>query len=304
MPMRVLLIIIIFWVNGLVGQSPNYAIQQHERQWKEYTTFQRMELISYCDFLYEKEQYDRAILGMFQFLYLFPGDSLEAVITYRIANSYLATGKNDEAHDYYNRTLALTDSTADLHRLAWRRSLSILVAENRYDSVLTLLTTADDPFDITVRGYVHLHRLEWEAARQAFKAAEASFNSPYYSRQLRPLFEALDGVRRLPRRNKPLTVLSALIPGGGFAYLGNRESAAAALATVTGLGIAAYFYRDEPAVMVPIALTGLAVYGGSFWKATSSVRSTNIANQRSYIEYIIRRYPVQRLIALDEPDLF
>ena len=287
----------------LSAQTPSYAIQQYEKEWQEYTSFQRDELLSFCGYCYTEGFYDRAILGYFQYLYRFPGDSIEPLITYRIARCYQVTGKTELALSYFNRVRELTPEQSEVNKLAWYQMVAIFLDEEQYDTVLTLTENARDPFDLTFRGYVHLHRMEWVEARQAFKAAEAKFNNRHYSRLLRPLFQAIDEAGQVPRKRVGLALLSGLVPGGGFAYLEAWDSAVASALSVSGLIIAGVVYRSEPKVLIPITVTGMAVYGASIWRAGTKVRGTNHNNLQRYIDFIISRYPVSRFVILDEPEI-
>ena len=71
------LLVLVFCLSAVSAQTPNFRILQKEQEWQEYTSFQRDELIAFCRFLYSGEQYDRAVLGYFQFLFRFPGDTLD-----------------------------------------------------------------------------------------------------------------------------------------------------------------------------------------------------------------------------------
>ncbi|NQU26782.1 MAG: hypothetical protein HQ528_00690 [Candidatus Marinimicrobia bacterium] len=286
------------------AQTPNYAIQQAAKEWRDYTSFQRDELISYCGFLYSEEQYDRAILGYFQYLYRFPGDSIESLITYRIARCYELTGKTQLAVSYFNRVLEISDSSNEVNRLAWYHMLSIFVAEEKYDTVLQLTMNASDPFDIIFRSYVHLHKMEWEDARQAIKAAEAKFNNRGYSRLARPLLQAIEDIQQVPRKKTVIAALASIIPGGGFAYLDKWDSATASALSFYGLIIAGYAYKSNSGILIPVVLTASGVYAASIWKAVSSVQATNHNNLQRYIDYIIERYPVSGFVDLDEPEIF
>ncbi len=302
------LILIIVMLTGLLGtilaQTPSYAIQQNEKEWKEYTSFQRDELLSFCGYCYAEGFYDRAILGYFQYLYRFPDDSLEALIAYRIARCYQLTDKMELAVAYFNRVREVAPEQSEIAKLAWYHMLRIFLDEQKYDTVLTLTENASDPFDLMFRGYVYMHRMEWNQARQALKAAEAKYNHTYYSRLLRPLLQAIDQADQVPRKRTALAFLAALAPGGGFAYLEIWDSAAASALSIGSLTIAGIFYRSEPKMLVPLSITGLAIYGTSIWKAVTSVRSTNRNNLQRYIDFIISRYPVSRFIELDEPEIF
>jgi hypothetical protein len=45
------------------GQKEYHSVEEIEREWEEYTSFQRDELLSFCDFLFQEEYYERTILA-------------------------------------------------------------------------------------------------------------------------------------------------------------------------------------------------------------------------------------------------
>ncbi|MFH1852862.1 MAG: hypothetical protein ABIA75_10985 [Candidatus Neomarinimicrobiota bacterium] len=295
--------IILLFTALVNGQVPHYAIQQYEKEWQDYTSFQRRELLSFSGFLYADGHLDRALLGYFQYLYRFPGDSIEPVIYYRIARCYEQTGNPALAVGYYRHAREIAGESDDVKKLSWYRLNQIYISEAKYDTVMSLTENSSDPYDLIFRGYVHLHRMEWSLARQAFKAAEAQFNQTEYSRLIRPLQQAIDEVGQVPRKKGGLAFICSLVPGGGFAYLDVWSSAAASLLTVSGLTLAGIIYPGSNLQSFVLIGGGLGIYGASIWKTVHSVSSTNISNLQRYIDLIIARYPASRFMRLEEPEI-
>ena len=75
-------------VSSLLGQDQYRSIQHAQEDWQDYTQFQKHELLSFCDFLLTEGFHERALLSLFQYLYSYPGDSLETAVYYYIAQSY------------------------------------------------------------------------------------------------------------------------------------------------------------------------------------------------------------------------
>ena len=73
------IIIFLFFVCIVYGQNFR-TVDDIKDDWKNYTTFQKHELLSFCDFLIDGGHYERSILSLFQYLYKFPGDSLELTV--------------------------------------------------------------------------------------------------------------------------------------------------------------------------------------------------------------------------------
>ncbi len=231
--MRIKNIIFIgLFVSSLLGQDQYRSIQQAQDDWQDFTKFQKHELLSFCDFLLEEEFYERALLSLFQYLYRYPGDSLETAVYYYIAQSYEFSENPDLANLYYHRVQEMSDSTDMVFRAAEYRKMYLLLEAGEYDQILDKTGLSEDPYDLTFRGYSFFHKLKWIEARQAFLAAEEQFDHPYYSKRLAPMFKAIDASSNVPLRNKWLSLAASFVPGGGHAYLEQWESASGMLVSM------------------------------------------------------------------------
>ncbi len=225
-------IFIILLITVLIGQEQYRSIQHAKDDWQGYSQFQKHELLSFCDFLISEGFYERALLSLFQYLYRYPGDSLEPAIYYHIARSYEFSDNPDLAAMYYNRTQELTDSTNIVFRAAEYRKMDLLLEAGEYNQILDKTTLSKDPYDLIFRGYAFFHQMKWLEARQAFLAAEEQFNHSYYSNRLVSMFKAIDASANVPLRNKWISFAASFIPGGGRAYLDQWESATGTLVSI------------------------------------------------------------------------
>jgi hypothetical protein len=219
-------------VSSLLGQDQYRSIQHAQEDWQDYTQFQKHELLSFCDFLLTEGFQERALLSLFQYLYRYPGDSLETAVYYYIAQSYEFSENPDLAELYYTRTQEMSNSADMVFRAAEYRKMYLLLEAGEYDQILEKTELSEDPYDLTFRGYAFFHKLKWIEARQSFLAAEEQFDHPYYSKRLAPMFKAIDASANVPLRNKWLSLAASLVPGGGHAYLEQWESAGAMLASM------------------------------------------------------------------------
>lgn len=209
----------------LTGQDQYRSIRNAQDDWQAYTQFQRHELLSFCDFLINEGNYDRALLSLFQYLYRYPGDSLETVIYYYIAQSYEYSENSDLAIMYYDRVQEMSRDTDLVFRAAEFRKLYLRLEAGDYEGVLERTELSDNPYDLIFRGYAFFNKMEWINARQAFLAAEEQFDHPYYSNRLAPLYKAIDASANVPLRNKWVSFAASFVPGGGHAYLDQWEAA-------------------------------------------------------------------------------
>lgn len=212
-------------VSLLLSQDQYRSVQHAKDDWQDYTQFQKHELLSFCDFLISEGVYERALLSLFQYLYRYPGDSLETVIYYYIAQSYEFSNNPELANMYYNQVQEISENTDMVFRAAEYRKMYLLLEAGEYDQILEKTELSENPYDLVFRGFAFFHKMKWIEARQAFLAAEEQFDHPYYSKRLAPMFKAIDASANVPLRNKWLSFAASFVPGGGYAYLNRWETA-------------------------------------------------------------------------------
>ena len=118
------IIIFLFFVCIICGQNFR-SVDDIKDDWKNYTTFQKHELLSFCDFLIDEGHYERSLLSLFQYLYKFPGDSLELPVLYHIAKSYDLSGNPVLANRYYDQVIKLSEENYRVSQAAKYRKLII-----------------------------------------------------------------------------------------------------------------------------------------------------------------------------------
>jgi len=224
------IIIFLFFVCVVCGQNFR-TVDDIKDDWQDHTTFQKHELLSFCDFLIDGGYYERALLSLFQYLYKFPGGSLEVPVLYHIARSYDLSGNPILANRYYDQVINLADENFRVSQAANYRKLIIKYYQEDYKSVLEETNNATDPYLITLRGYIFLQELDWISARQAFLSADERFKHRYYSGLIAPIMQSIDNAAEVPMKNKWQTLATSLVPGGGRAYLREWGNAGGALAS-------------------------------------------------------------------------
>jgi len=224
------IITFLFFVCVVCGQNFR-TVDDIKDDWQDHTTFQKHELLSFCDFLFDGGHYERALLSLFQYLYKFPGDSLEVPVLYHIARSYDLSGNPILANRYYDQVINLADENFRVSQAANYRKLIIKYYQEDYKSVLEKTDNATDPYLITLRGYIFLQELDWISARQAFLSADERFKHRYYSGLIAPIMQSIDNAAEVPMKNKWQTLAASLVPGGGRAYLREWGNAGGALAS-------------------------------------------------------------------------
>ncbi len=213
------------------AQERYFSPEDVKAEWQNHTSFQRQELVNFATFLYDEGFYERALLSYFQYLYRYPQDDLEMATYFQIAKCYENMENWDLATNYYNRIIDNSPKASVPNRAARYQLHYIALANERYTAVIDSTLGTKDPYELIFRAYAHFESLEWEEARQAFKAAEARFNHSHYSKQIRPWYKAIKTAENAPLKEKTPALLSSLAPGGGFIYLKQTENAVGAMGT-------------------------------------------------------------------------
>ncbi|MBC8216391.1 MAG: tetratricopeptide repeat protein [Candidatus Marinimicrobia bacterium] len=222
---------LILWIAVLFGQSSYLSEYEIQKEWKDYTQFQRHELLSFCDFLFENGYYDRAQLSLFRYLYKYPDDQLEPILYYYIARSYEELQKYDLAIEYYSRLTQSGDSTSIAFQNAKYRTTYLHLIKNNMKKVYKETVDEEDPYFLIFRGYALLNELKWSEAKQTLLAAEERFDHAYYSEMIAPLLSSIETAQAMPKKNRTFAMIASVIPGAGQSYLKNWREVAGTMCT-------------------------------------------------------------------------
>ena len=210
----------------LFGQENYRSTDQIESEWGDYTKFQRDEMISFCDFLFEEGYYERCLISSFQFLYRLPNDPVKPALWYLIARSYEEMENYSLARRYYRRVMDSEPITSVAHKSAKYRETYSYLLEGDLDAVFLNTEDSKDPYFLTMRGYGYLQSLEWESARATFISAEETFKDKHYSKLMIPLYQAIENVSSIKQHSKLKVAISGLMfPGGGQLLLRDKKNA-------------------------------------------------------------------------------
>ena len=224
--MRRIYIYAILLLVCLLSAQENYrSVEQIETEWGNHTNYQRDEMLSFCDFLFNEGYYERCLVSSFQFLYRLPDDPLKPAILYLIAKSYENMGNYSLARRYYNRVMQIEPETSIAYKASKYREVFSFLMEGDSKSVLRDTEASKDPYFLTLRGYSYLQDLKWEEARASFVSAEERFNSRYYSKLMTPLFQVIENVSNVKQHSHMKIAMSGmLLPGGGQLALKDKQN--------------------------------------------------------------------------------
>ena len=216
----------------IICQENYRSIDQIESEWGDYTKFQRDEMISFCDFLFNEGYYERCLISSFQFLYRLPDDPVKPALLYLIARSYEEMGNYSLSKKYYNRVIDIESKTSKAYEAANYRYLYCDLMQGNLEAVFSATQNSTDPYYLTLRGYCYLKKLDWENARATFISAEEIFNDKHYSKLMIPLYQSIDDISLIRQHSKMKVALSGLaFPGGGQLALKDKKNAQGIIAS-------------------------------------------------------------------------
>ena len=208
------------------SQQAYRSADQIELEWEGYTKFQRDEMVSFCDFLFNEGYYERCLISSFQFLYRLPNDPVKPALLHLIARSYEEMGNYFLARRYYNRVVDIESSNSIAYKSAKYREIYCYLMEGDIESVKLKTDSTKDPYFLTLRGYSYLRSLDWEKARTVFISAEEKFKDKHYSKLMIPLYQAIENVSGIRKHSKFKVAMSGLfLPGGGQLALKDKKNA-------------------------------------------------------------------------------
>ena len=228
-------IIILFLLGQSFAQKDVYRnVEAIEKEWRGYTSYQKEEALSFCDFLFREGYYDRCLINAFQALYKFSDDDIVSVLNYYIGRCYEEMMNYKLANIYYQKVLKKDPKGSQSYKAAFYRNVYVKLMMDDVDDVLKITDSSrTDPYLLTFRGYSYLKKKKWEEARTSFISAQSNFSHPHYDKLITPLFQTIEEVHTVPKHNRYLIfMMGSLFPGAGQFMLGNKTQGQGILSSV------------------------------------------------------------------------
>ena len=228
-------VIIFFLLAQLFAQKEIYRnVDAIEKEWKGYTSYQKQEALSFCDFLFKEGHYERCLINTFQALYKFPDDDIVSVLNYYIGRCYEEMANYSLANTYYQKVIKKEPRDSQGYKAAFYRSVYVKLMMDDVDGVLKITDSLKtDPYLLAFRGYSLLKKKKWDEARTSFISAQSNFSHPHYDKLITPLFQTIEEVYTIPKHNRYLIfMMSSLFPGAGQFALGNKMQGQGILSSV------------------------------------------------------------------------
>ncbi|MAG21461.1 MAG: hypothetical protein CMF77_04800 [Candidatus Marinimicrobia bacterium] len=282
-------------------QTTYKTVADLEEEWKKYTSFQKVELLNFCDYLFAEGHYERSVLACFRFLFLHPEDELIPVVYYRVARSYELSGNFKLAIEYYQKVQAEVQPNASEYIAADHRLTALYLFQGDYEFVHNMAEGSEDPYQIVFDAYAAFSELKWDEAKAGFGKVRKQFKGKEKRKVLAAMMRACDSVVKLPQRNPLYAGLFGIFPGGGRIYLQDYVPATGTFVATTGLiiqvavGGATFFSSWVPGTALVL------LYGSSIW---GSMRDIDFSNRQRAIRYTQRvreKYGAQHFLDFPEP---
>ena len=228
-------IIILFLLGQSFAQKDIYRnVESIEKEWKGYTSYQKEEALSFCDFLFKEGYYERCLVNSFQALYKFPDDDIVSVLNYYIGRCYEEMVNYKLANIYYQKVIKKEPKDSKNYKAAFYRNVYVKLMMDDVDDVLKITDSSKtDPYLLTFRGYSYLKKKKWDQARTSFISAQSNFSHDHYDKLIIPLFQTIEEVYTVPKHNRYLIfIMSSLFPGAGQFILGNKTQGQGILSSV------------------------------------------------------------------------
>ena len=228
-------IIVLFLLGQSFAQKDIYRnVEAIEKEWKGYTSYQKEEALSFCDFLFKQGYYERCLVNAFQALYKFPDDEIISVLNYYIGRCYEEMVNYKLANIYYQKVINKEPKDSQNYKAAFYRNVYVKLMMDDVDDVLKITDSSKtDPYLLTFRGYSYLKKKNWDEARTSFISAQSNFSHPHYDKLITPLYQTIEEVYTVPKHNRYLIfIMSSLFPGAGQFMLGNKTQGQGILSSV------------------------------------------------------------------------
>tara|TARA_B100000029_G_scaffold516663_1_gene632419 strand:+ start:5320 stop:6249 length:930 start_codon:yes stop_codon:yes gene_type:complete len=299
--LKLIVIIALFLSSILLSQTTYNTVADIEEQWRKYTSYQKDELKSFCDFLFNEGHFERCVVASFRFLFLYPDDPLTPNVYYKIGRSYEEQGKLKLAAEYFQKVKNEVKPNTSEFRAARYRLIYINLMQGNFDTVSTMIGTTEDPYLITLDGYASFNNVDFKSGKEKFSKARKIFKSKKHRRNLTVLMRACDNAEKLPNLDPIRTGLFGIFPGGGRVYLNEYIEATGTFIAMMALGV--QLFNNTPTLFakwIP-RITFISLYGGSIWGSMRGIEHANLEREIRYAKRVQERYSPKIFLDFPEP---
>jgi len=218
----------------LFSQQTYRSVDEIESEWGGYASYQKEEMVSFCDFLFKEKNYERCLLSCFQLILKLKNDPIIPNIYYYIGRCYEELENYDLAIKYYNEVLNLVEDQSEFYKAAYYRYMHVTLLKGNNDQLIIDTRDTKDPYLLILQGYAFLKNNNFGDARTSFVSAQSVFNHSHYNKLITPIYKIIEDIGSVKNYNKySVLLLGLFFPGGGHFMLKDYDEGKGIAATVS-----------------------------------------------------------------------
>ena len=256
------------------------------------------EQFEFSEKLFQKQEYDKAAIEYYRFIYFFPDEKRIEAARYGMGKSYFAAGEYDRAIAVFKEIITIHGNTPTALIAYFDISRCFLQLDDREAAIIQLkkLMSQTKDQDLIDRAWYEIgwisiesqsqHKIpDWGKAGNIFDNISRQNNTRY---QVELLHEKLATGQDIRFKNPTLSGFLSVMPGGGYFYCNRYRDALVAFLLNGGLMLAsiASFESDNPALGGVIAFVEAGFYAGNFYGGITSAHKFNKDKIRSFIRML------------------
>jgi len=294
--------LIIIFIQISYTQSNYKTVENLEKQWGDYAIYQKEELLSFIDFLFQQKEYEKCILAAFRYNFLYPEDELIGETYFFIGRCYEELRDFDKAIEYFEKSQKLANRNSSLFKSNQYRKSYVKLIIGEFQFINKVAEISKDPYLVTFNGFANFNELKFDEAKKEFNRAKKLFKSKNHRKNLSILMRACDNVKKLPNLNPTRAALYGIFPGGGRVYLKEYRQAIATFSSIVFLGINLSSDSKTTFMSSWIPRLGFSIiYGGSIYGSYKGIEEANRQRETRYIKRVQRKYNSLLFVDFPEP---
>lgn len=252
----------------------------------------------YAEHLQQQGRYLLAAAEYQRFAYYFPEDPRARLAEFKAGQAYFQAGDTASAISQFQALTKIRELDVVATNAYFMLAECRLKANEPGQALVALhnlMALSRDPAlsdRILLRmGWIYIHQLDWEQARQAFERISPEGQKAH---QVKELLNALNTSDTLELKSPALAGTLSIIPGLGQFYVGRYEDALIAFVVDVGLFWASYesFDNDLNVLGSMLAIVGVGFYASNIYSAVSSAHKYNHASKHRFVDQLQQKFEV------------
>jgi TM2 domain-containing membrane protein YozV len=250
------------------------------------------EQLSFANYLFEEEDYFRAITEYKRFIFLSQNQEKILFAKKRVFSSYKKAYRYDDAMDYLN-------TLEDNGFIKMEKGKLHLLSGNT-ENARILFKSYNSDTAIILKGWSYIEEGNWKKSREGFSVSLTNSFLSSISDKLYQYSEKADS--EISKKNVAFSaLLSSIIPGSGRFYTERYGDAFFSFLTVAIPGVISYIYWKDDRKRASYIALGFAAtfYIGDIYGSVISAKEFNEAEKHEYIEKINKDLHIRERFILE-----